>query len=89
MQRSEGVQVFREICQCIPDALISSISIAPRSTEEFELRISMFLDKQSLQHIQAIVDSHGLILREDKGTLLIYRDDIEAAGIELIAKVTL
>ena len=89
MQRSEGVQVVREICQCIPDALISSISIAPRSTEEFELRISMFLDKQSLQHIQTIVDSHGLILREDKGTLLIYRGEIEAAGIELIAKVTL
>ena len=89
MQRSEGVQVFREICQCIPDALISSISIAPRSSEEFELRIRMFLDKQSLKHVQAIVDNHGLILREDKGTLFIYRAEIEEAGMELVAKLIL
>ena len=73
MRRREAVLLFREICQCIPDAFISSISLSPNNTykNEFELRINVALDARSLKDIRSVIDKHGLILKEDYGTLFI------------------
>lgn len=74
MRRREAIQLFREICQCTPDAFISSISLSPNATskKEFELRINMALDGKNLKNVENIVNKHGLVLKELKGALLIY-----------------
>ncbi len=73
MRRREAVLLFREICQYIPDAFISSISLSPNNfyKNEFELRINVVLDAKSLKDIRSVIDKHGLILKEDNGTLFI------------------
>jgi hypothetical protein len=83
MRRREAIRLFREVCGCIPEALISCSSLTPRvrSKEEFELRINASLDVKSLENVQSIVNKHGMILREDKGFLLICAS--EAKPIEM------
>ncbi len=43
MRRREAVKVFKEICKCVPDAFVSSISLSPNtlSGKDFELRINV------------------------------------------------
>jgi hypothetical protein len=73
MQRREAVRLFREICKCIPESFVSSISLIPnnRLSEDFQLQINVFLEVQSLKSIQSLVEKQGLILKKDKGALLI------------------
>jgi len=74
MRRREAVRLFSEIYKSIPTAYITCASLTPRarSNEEFELRINVSLDAESLKKVQSLVNKHGLILKEDKGTLLVY-----------------
>jgi uncharacterized protein (DUF1697 family) len=77
MRRREAIRLFREICRCIPEVLISCASLTPsvRSNEEFELRIDASLDVKSLENVQSLANKYGMILKEDKGSLLIYASD--------------
>jgi hypothetical protein len=74
MRRREAVSLFSEIYKSIPDAYITWASLTPRarSNEEFELRINASLDVENLKKVQSLVNERGLILKEDKGSLLIY-----------------
>jgi hypothetical protein len=83
MQRREAIRLFREICKCIPSMLVSSISLTPinRFKHDFELRINADLSDESLKDVEFIVKKHGMKLKEDKGTLLIFAvDSIEIAA---------
>ncbi len=87
MRRREAARLFSEICECIPDAFISKISLTPsdRSKEEFNLRINVSLDVKNLINVQSIVNKHGMILKEDKGSLLIYGSETKPTGMEINA----
>jgi hypothetical protein len=77
MRRREAVRLFSEIYKSIPDAYITCVSLTPRarSNEEFELRINASLDAKSLKKVQFLVNKHGLILKEDERSLLIYSSE--------------
>lgn len=83
MQRHEAIRLLRNICKCIPDVLISCISLTPINLfkEDFVLRINMEFDHESFKHIESIVKKHGMNFKEEKGSLLIY----EAEPIEIMA----
>ena len=87
MRRREAVRLFREIGKCIPGAFISSVSLTPsnRFKEEFELRINVSLDDKSLKNVQSLVEKHRMILKEDKGSLLIYASETKPIEMEIIA----
>ena len=87
MQRREVIQVFREICECIPDAFISTISLASngRAKGQFALRIDVALNAKSLENVKSIVVKHGLTMKEDRGSLLIYGSETHPAGMEVVA----
>lgn len=74
MRRREAVRLFREISECIPDAFISSIALIKNSRlkEEFDLQINVALNPKHMQNLQSLVGRHGMQLKEDKGTLIIY-----------------
>jgi len=74
MRRREAVLLFREICECIPDAFISKISLTSKNTakEEFELRINVSLDGESFANVKSLVTKRGLNLKEEENSLLIY-----------------
>ena len=83
MRRREAVSIFREICECVPDAFVSKISLNQKKSarEGFELRINVFLGGDSFGSVQSIVNKRGLTLKEDQGSLLIYRS--QASKIEI------
>lgn len=87
MRRREAVLLFREISKCIPDAFISKISLIPKNSEkeEFELRINVFLEAESLESVQSVVNKHGLTIEEDQGSLLIYESIPKRIEIGTIA----
>jgi len=87
MRRREAARLLSEICKCVPDAFISSISLTPsnRSKEEFDLRINVSLDVKSLMNVQSIVNKRGMILKEDQGSLLIYGSQTKPTGMAIIA----
>jgi hypothetical protein len=84
MRRREAIRLFSEICGCIPEALISCASLTPsvRSNEEFELRINASLDVESLKNLQSLVNKHGMVLKEDKGSLLIYKSETKPTEMQ-------
>ena len=84
MRRREAIQLFREICKCLPDANITCASLTPRarSNEEFELRINASLDAKSLKKMQSLAGKHGLTLKKDKRSLLIYATQTKPIGTQ-------
>ena len=74
MRRREAIEILREICKCIPDAFVSSVSLSPSAylENEFELKISVALERKYLRNVEALVQRCGLMLKESKGQLLIY-----------------
>jgi len=84
MRRREAIRLFSEIYESIPDVYITCVSLTPsaRSDEEFELRINASLDVKSLKNVQFIVNRHGMILREDKGSLLIYASETKPVEMQ-------
>ncbi len=87
MRRREAARLFSEICVCVPDIFISSISLMPssRSKEDFDLRLNVSLDVKSLTNVQSIVSKHGMLLKEDKGSLLIYGSQTKPNDMAIIA----
>ncbi len=83
MQRREAIRLFKEICKCIPDVLISQISLTQinRFKEDFTLRIDMALNDAMFKDIESIVEKYGMNLKSDKGTLFIH----EPEPIEIMA----
>jgi hypothetical protein len=45
----------------------------------------MSFDVKSLTNVQSIVSKHGMLLKEDKGSLLIYGSETKPAGMAIIA----
>lgn len=86
MRRREAAQLFSEICECIPDAFVNSISLMPsnHSKEEFNLRINVSLDPRSLTNVQSVVNKHGMNLKEDNGFLLIYGSQTKPNDISIV-----
>jgi len=84
MQRREAIRLFTKIYQSIPDAYITCVSLTPKapSNKEFELRINVSLDVKSLKNVQSLVNNHGMILKENKGSLLIYASETKPAEME-------
>jgi hypothetical protein len=85
MQRGEAIQVYKEICQCILDASLSNISLVSIDLNDFELRISMFLDPDSFRRVELIVKKHELAMKQDQGSLLICRLETKNNGMEITA----
>jgi len=56
-----------------------------RFKKEFELRINVSLDDKSLKNVQSLVEKHRMILKEDKGSLLIYASETKPIEMEIIA----
>ncbi len=87
MRRREAVKVFKEICKCVPDAFVSSISLSPNTLygKDFELRINVVLEGNNLSDVAALVRSYGLLLDEGKGSLLIYGSKSKSAEMQVYA----
>jgi len=86
MRRREAVLLFREICECIPDAFVTGISlIASDLSEEFELRMNLSLNAKGIEDVQSLVSRHGLQLKEDRGTLVIYGPKLNPSKLEIFA----
>ena len=92
MQRREAVRLFREICECIPDAsAFSSVFLIQRNEpasfgmENFELWINADLDNAGLRSVQSIVKERKLILEENRGFFVIYSADAKETEIEIYA----
>jgi hypothetical protein len=89
MQRREAVGLFREICECIPDpSIFNSVflmtqKIAGSEKENFELRINAAINDNNLKRLEFIVKKHGMLLMENKGSIIIYEP--ESTQIEIIA----
>ena len=82
MQRREAIRVFREICKCMPDMFISSVSLIPnnRFKKDFDLRIYASFDLVSVKNVQSVSQKHGMNVIEEQGSLLI-RDQAEQVEI--------
>jgi hypothetical protein len=87
MQRREAIQLFREICKCIPDAFVSSVSLSPVtfSGKNFELRINVALDGRNLVDVETLVRKYGLKLNQNKGSLLIYGSMAKPGEMQIYA----
>ena len=74
MRRRKAIRVFREICECMPDMSISSVSLTPinRFKGEFELRIFASFDVKGFESVQSVAQKHGMSASQDQGSLLIY-----------------
>ena len=84
MRRREAIRLFADICKCVPDAYMTCVSLTPRarSSEEFELRINASLDVKSLKNVQSLVNKHGMILKQDKESLLIYAPEAKPVEVQ-------
>jgi hypothetical protein len=87
MRRREAVRLFREISECIPDAFISSISLIKNSRlkEEFDLQITVSLNPKNMQNLQTLIGKHGMQLKEEKGSLIIYGTTPNRLKLQIIA----
>jgi hypothetical protein len=83
MRRREAIVLFRKISECIPDSFISGVSLTPLNCirKQFELRINVNVDAQSITVIRQLVEKRGMALEEDKGTLWIH--EVENEKIQL------
>ena len=63
----------------MPDAFVSSISLSPNtlSKTDFEIKLNMAFDEKYLKDMVALVSRHGLTLKENKGSLLIYGSNVK------------
>ncbi|MGA2680739.1 MAG: hypothetical protein ABSF44_02945 [Candidatus Bathyarchaeia archaeon] len=87
MQRREAIELLREICECIPDAFVSGVSLSPNtfSGKNFELRINVALDGRNLVDVETLVRKYGLKLNQNKGSLLIYGSRAKPGELKVYA----
>jgi hypothetical protein len=88
MERREAIQLFREICECIPDSsrfhsvFLNSQKMATYpARRSFELRIDIALDKSSLRRVEDLVRKRRLAMEENKGALVIYAPETSPMAI--------
>jgi hypothetical protein len=82
MRRRVAVRLFKEICECIPDLMITAVSINRCSQNgEVELRICLVPNQGYLTEVESIVIANGLKFTEQAGNILIY----EPQPLEVIA----
>ncbi|MCW4018517.1 MAG: hypothetical protein NWF00_07570 [Candidatus Bathyarchaeota archaeon] len=82
MLRREAIQLFQEICKCIPEqSMLRSVFLKPHTREadstgeNFELWINVALDETSLKYVKQIVKNHKLSIGETSGSLVIYKPE--------------
>lgn len=87
MRRSEAAQLFKEICKCIPDVSVNSVSLTSSdfSNKEYALKMNLDLDAKSLESVQSVVSKSGLLMKKDSGFLLIYGSKRKRSGLEIVA----
>lgn len=88
MRRREGIQLFKEICKCIPDAFISSISLSQKnmpSRKDFELKINVALDGNHLRSVETLVSKHGFLMKEHGDSLVIYGSKTKTGEMQVFA----
>ncbi len=86
MLRREAVRLFKEICECIPDVFVDGFSLKANSLNgEFELHMNMSLNAKSIKNVQSLVNKHGLLLKEDKGIIVIYGSEQNPTEFEIFA----
>jgi hypothetical protein len=87
MRRREAIQLFKEICKCIPDAFVSGISLSPNriSARDFELKINVSLEGMNLTNVENLVKKYGLMLDESQGSLLIYGSKAKRCEMQVYA----
>lgn len=89
MRRREAVEIFKEICECIPEASLSSVFLTNRDTlfefvgENYELRLNVSLDEKFLRKINSIVKKRNMIMERKDETLLVYAPEIAPSKIPL------
>ncbi len=73
MRRREAILLFREICECIPDMLISSFSLTPVDgfKGEFELRIFGSFNVKGFKIVQSIAQKYGMSVSQNQSSLII------------------
>jgi hypothetical protein len=91
MQRREVIDLFREICECIPHSALNGASIMHRDIElsknSFELRLNISLSEKDFRKIDSIVKKRNMILERNQQNLLIYSSEIApgTAPVEIFA----
>ncbi len=86
MQRREAIRLFKEICECIPDAFVDGFSLIASSLNgEFELHMNTSLNTKGIENVQSLVSKHGLLLKEDKGIIVIYGSKQKTTEFEILA----
>ena len=82
MRRREAVILFKEICERIPDALVTGASLTQTNrSDNLELKIIADLDDKSLKILKLLAEKRKLAIRESIGSLSIYeakQDSLEA-----------
>jgi len=79
MNKSEGQSVLREIQNHLGESILMEdvrLDCTPvmqhESGSAYEIRIKCQLNSQSKQILQSISEKHRLLMKEDKGILVIY-----------------
>lgn len=80
MQRHEAIELFKEICDCEPDALITSVFLMPINKElspedSFELWLNLSMDTRSRENVQLVAKNHNFATKEKKGYTVIYKPE--------------
>jgi len=91
MQRREATSVFREICDKIPDMILSNCvllkplaTIQDPSRTDYELHIKKPHNESNLERIRVITDKHNLEV-EETGEYIIIRAPDEEGAMEILA----
>ncbi len=78
LQRREAIEVFREICSCLPDAfLVNNVVLKPldkfgSSRGDYSLYIKIAFAESSLDEIAKVVERRQLCFKRSDGYLVIY-----------------
>jgi hypothetical protein len=78
MRREEAVSLLREVSDKCPSLAPNGIMLMPPDADGvlskgFQLHIKAHLDEESLSCINPLVIEHGLLLKNEKDLLVIYR----------------
>ena len=87
MERREAVQVFREICECIPDlSVLSGVLLRPQNhsgeslKDLFDLQVNAILDAMTMKLVRAVVRKRGLVLKANRQYLLVHSIHLKNLG---------
>ena len=90
LERREAIQLFREICDTIPDmSLANCVLLKPKNCPDalqklYELQIRIVLNESVLEQVRAIVSQHKLLMETAENFIVIYRP-AERSCLEITA----